>query len=311
MSAIPHILNGGACRQPKGRHRGASMRSALASAVFSLLAGFGFAGFLPPSAAVADEITATFSAYNKDSTLTVDHSSWDRLLKAHVKPGDDGVNRVDYKGFKQSDHAKLKAYVKTLEGTPVSKLNRPEQLAFWINLYNSKTIDIVLDHYPVQSIRDISIESSLVGFLRRSVGAGGPWKAEVVRVEGMNLSLDHIEHNILRPVFQDPRIHYAVNCASYGCPNLQFSAFTGANVDASLEAAARNFINHARGIKVEDGKVTASSIYNWFQSDFGGTAAGVLDHVRRYASPELHAALADKTTIDAFDYDWRLNDVAP
>ncbi|MCB1503931.1 MAG: DUF547 domain-containing protein [Hyphomicrobiaceae bacterium] len=260
--------------------------------------------------AASPEVTAAFSAHKVGATVQVDHHAWDQLLKSYVKPAADGVNRVDYKSFKANGGAALKAYVADLERTKVSALDRPVQLAFWINLYNAKTVDIVLDHYPVASIRDISLEESLLGFLKKSVGAGGPWKTPIVNVEGRRLSLDNIEHDILRPVFKDPRVHYAVNCASYGCPNLQAAAFTGANADAMLTEGAKAYVNHPRGISVKDGRVKASSIYNWFQTDFGGSDAGVLQHVRLYATPELKAALAGVTAIDSYDYDWRLNDIS-
>jgi hypothetical protein len=260
--------------------------------------------------AQANEVTDAFRAHAAGSALSVDHSAWVGLLKTYVKPASDGVNRVDYKAFKANGHAALKSYIAKLEAAAPAKLDKPEQMAFWINLYNAKTIDIILAHYPVKSIREIDLEKSLLGFLKKSVGAGGPWKTEVVKVAGRALSLDNIEHDILRPIYKDPRIHYAVNCASYGCPNLQRDAFTGATLDDQLDAGARAFINHPRGLRVEAGRVMASSIYDWFQSDFGGTAAGVLDHARCYASPELKAALDGKTSIDSFDYDWRLNDIA-
>lgn len=263
-----------------------------------------------PDPARAGEVTEAFRAHTPDATLTLDHGVWDSLLKSYVKPAPDGVNRVDYKAFKTDGHETLKRYIAGLEAADPSKLDKPEQMAFWINLYNAKTVDIILEHYPVKSIREINLEESLLGFLKKSVGVGGPWKAEVVKVNGRALSLDNIEHDILRPIYKDPRIHYAVNCASYGCPNLQGSAFTGATLDTQLDAGARAFVNHPRGIKVEDGRIRASSIYDWFQVDFGGTPAGVLDHARRYASAELKASLEGRTTIDSFDYDWRLNDIA-
>jgi hypothetical protein len=129
----------------------------------------------------------------------------------------------------------------------------------------------------------------------------------VVSVNGIGLSLDDIEHAILRPVFKDDRVHYAVNCASIGCPNLGTEAFTGASLEAQLEAAARAYVNHPRGVAVEGRRVRASSIYDWFEEDFGGSAAGVLAHLRRFAAPELAGRLASVSAIDAYAYDWSLN----
>lgn len=293
----------------RGAQRSRKLRQSLCALSVAVV-GLALAFFMAMPVASAGEITEAFRAHSAGSSLTVDHSAWDTLLKTYVKPARDGVNRVDYSAFEANGRQSLKSYIAGLEAVDPAKLDRPEQMAFWANLYNARTIDIILEHYPVKSIRDISLEPSLIGFLKKSVGAGGPWKAKVVNVSGHALSLDNIEHDILRPVYKDPRVHYAVNCASYGCPNIQTSAFTGAMIDRQLDEAARAFVNHPRGFRVAGGLVMASSIYDWFQSDFGGSAAGVLEHARRYANAELKSALTAKTGIDGFDYDWRLNDVA-
>lgn len=253
----------------------------------------------------ADTVASAFSPHAKGSARTVDHATWDGLLKSHLGPAEAGLSRVAYAAFKAADHGKLKGYIRMLEATDVATLDRPEQFAFWANLYNARTVDIVLDAHPVKSIKDINLGGGLVGLVK-----GGPWKANVVRVAGRDLSLDDIEHGILRPVFKDPRVHYAVNCASVGCPNLGPEAFTGARLEAQLDAAARAFVNSPRGFRVTGKKVWASNIYSWFQADFGGNAAGVLDHARRYAEPALKQQLNGITAIAEFGYDWALNDAA-
>lgn len=237
------------------------------------------------------------------STVTVDHSTWDRLLKSYVIPGPDRLNRVDYAAFKDTGHGDLKLYIRKVQEVDPRTLNRSEQFALLANLYNAKTIDIVLDHYPVRSIKDISLGGGLFAAV-----TGGPWKAKVVKLNGVDLTLDDIEHGILRPVFRDPRVHYAVNCASIGCPNLRTEAFTGTALDAQLDAAARDYVNHPRGITVRSGSLIASSIYSWFKVDFGGSDAGVIAHARKYANPDLSAKLEGITTIDSHAYDWALND---
>jgi hypothetical protein len=158
----------------------------------------------------------------------------------------------------------------------------------------------VLEHYPVDSIRKIAISPGLF--------SAGPWGKKLVTVEGKALSLDDIEHRILRPIWRDPRIHYAVNCAALGCPNLQPEAFTADNEEALLERAAHDYVNHPRGATVADGKLTVSSIYVWYQADFGGTDRGVIAHLQHYAAPALAAALAPIERIGADRYDWSLND---
>ena len=256
----------------------------------------------------ATTIAEVFAKHSPGSTITVDHSSWDKLLKTYVKPDRNGLNRVDYRSFKAKDHRTLKAYVKKLQATNVASLAKAEQFAFWVNLYNAKTIDVILDHYPVTSIRKITIKAGLFDILKSSVGAGGPWKAKIMKVAGNDLSLDDIEHGILRPIFRDPRIHYAVNCASVGCPNLRRTAFSASNLEASLEAGARQYINSPRGISTAGGKLQASSIYKWFQADFGGSEQGVLKHVRKYAEGTTKAKLKRARGIDGYAYDWGLND---
>lgn len=246
--------------------------------------------------AVAQDIKAAFEAYGDQ---TVDHSAWTALLSTYVKKGDDGLNRVDYAGWKRNGHAALKDYVAALAKVDPKTLSRDAQFAYWANLYNAVTIDIVLDHYPVATIRDIDIS----GFF-----SNGPWGKKVVTVNGIELSLNDIEHVIMRGTFEDPRVHYAVNCASIGCPNLGTEAFVGATLQAQLDEAARIFVNSPRGFQVSSGRVRASKIYSWFQEDFDGSEAGVLAHARKYAEGALKTALEGRDDISGFDYDWALND---
>ena len=229
---------------------------------------------------------------------TIDHRAWDGVLAVHLRPDTDGINRFDYAAA-LADRAGIDGYVRALAATPISRFDRAEQFAYWVNLYNALTIQVVLDHYPVATIRDIDISPGLF--------ANGPWGADLVEVEGEALTLDDIEHRILRPIWQDPRIHYAVNCAALGCPNLQPVAFTGANTESLLDAGARAFVNHARGARVGRNGLFVSSIYVWFDEDFGGTDAGVIAHLRGYAQPALAAGLAGVDRIDDDGYDWDLN----
>lgn len=241
---------------------------------------------------------------DRGSSATVDHAVWDRLLKTYVKTGSGGLNRVDYAAFKKSGQAELKAYIKGLEAVDPATLGRPEQFALLANLYNAKTVDIILDHYPVKSIKDISLGGGLLG-----VFTSGPWKAKVLKMKGVDLSLDDIEHGMLRPVFKDPRVHYAVNCASVGCPNLGKEAFTGAKLEAQLDAAARAYVNNPRGAALKPAGLTVSSIYDWYQKDFGGSEKGVIAHLKAYAAPALAHKLAGTTSIAGYHYDWSLNDI--
>ena len=254
---------------------------------------------MPAGAAPKAALWDIWAAHDPASGIIVDHAAWDRFLGQYVRPGSDGVNRVAYGAVTPEGKANLDGYIDMLASVPVHSLSRAEQLPFWVNLYNALTVRVVLEHYPVASIRDIDISP---GFF-----ANGPWGKTLVTVEGEALSLDDIEHRILRPVWRDPRIHYVVNCASIGCPNLQPYAMTAGNAEAFLEEAAIAFINHPRGVRIEEGKLYVSSIYDWFEADFGDTDAGVIAHLRDYAKGELAASLLEVTQIAGDSYDWRLN----
>ena len=268
---------------------------------FIVLPGIANANSLERLFAPKSELWERWAQHEPNDRRTIAHDAWNRFLDAYMTRSDDGVIRVAYASVSDRDRALLDEYIDGLATIEISKYSRDEQFAYWVNLYNAVTVKVVLDHYPVKSIRDIDISPGLF--------ADGPWRKDLVEVEGETLSLDDIEHRILRPVWGDPRIHYAVNCAAVGCPNLQLKAFTTENTEQLLELAARDFVNHPRGVHVEQGRVTLSSIYNWFASDFeqGG---GVLEHVKRHAMPALRAELEGIEHISDYDYDWSLNDNA-
>jgi hypothetical protein len=252
----------------------------------------------------SEDLAVRFGRASDTAGVTVDHGAFAALLRQYTVMGADGVVRVNYRGLKSRDQTALKAYIARLTETDVLALDRGEQFAFWANLYNAKTLDIILDHYPVGSIKDISLGGGVVAAF-----TGGPWKAKVVTVGGVALSLDDIEHGIMRPVFKDPRVHYAVNCASIGCPDLPREPFTGKGLDDQLDRATRAFVNHPRGVTVQRRDVIVSSIYHWYKVDFGGDDEGLLAHLRRYAEPPLRMKLEAASEIADHRYDWSLNDM--
>jgi hypothetical protein len=232
----------------------------------------------------------------------------DALLSRYVKSSPDGVNRVDYRLWQATitDRKALDTYITELAARRPSAMKRDDALAYWGNLYNALTVKVILDRYPVASIRDIKSSGGWFDFKSYT----GPWNEPRVTVEGKKLSLDNIEHDIMRPTFKDPRVHYVVNCASFGCPNLMNRAWKAATLDVDLDKAARAFINHPRGVTVlPSGGVKVSSIYKWFIADFGGDDAGVVAHFKKYAEPELAARLGASTKIVEDGYDWSLNAV--
>ena len=226
----------------------------------------------------------------------INHDAWDEILTDYARPADDGVNRVDYNGIKSKAASELKAYLIALQSVTISEYPRDEQFAYWVNLYNAATVQVILDNYPLESIRDIGLLGQ------------GPWKDKILKVEGRKLSLDDIEHGILRPLWKDVRIHYAVNCAAIGCPNLALKAYRASTLEAMLDDAARAYINHPRGFTKVKGKLVASNIFEWYQSDWGKDA-DVLTHARKYANGDVAAMLSSAKTIDGYDYDWALNDI--
>jgi hypothetical protein len=265
------------------------------------------AAIAPPAAAQLfgapePDLWPRWQAHDPDSTARIDHGAWDGLLGRYVSTHPDGINRVDYAGWRGAGRGGLRGYIDALAAVPISRRNRAEQFAYWVNLYNALTVDVVLDHYPVSSIRDIDISPGMF--------STGPWGRALVAVEGADLTLDDIEHRILRPIWRDPRIHYAVNCASLGCPNLLRRAFTGTNLETLLTEGARAYVNHPRGAEVRDGRLFVSSIYEWFQEDFGGSDTGVIAHLRRHAGTGLASRLDGITRIAGDSYDWSLNGAA-
>lgn len=230
---------------------------------------------------------------------TIDHSTWAEFLAAHVSRDRDGVNRVAYGNVSDADRERLAAYIARLTAVPIGRFSRAVQLAYWINLYNALTVDLVLSVYPIDSILDIDISPGILAF--------GPWDAAMTQVEGRPLSLNDIEHRILRPIWRDARIHYALNCASVGCPNLQPRPFTAANAEDLLDAYAREFINGPRGVRIDNGRLVVSKIYNWFADDFGGDDASIIGHLKVHALPPLAEALGKIEKIHRYEYDWGLN----
>jgi len=233
----------------------------------------------------------------ESSSRTLDHSEWTDILSNYTSQRD-GLNYFRYGQVTEDDFERLEDYIEDLESVAVTELDADQQFAYWVNLYNALTVWVILEHYPVDTIRDISF----------SLLTRGPWKEEFVSVQDVELTLDNIEHDILRPVYEDNRIHYAVNCASIGCPNLQNVAFTVENLEEQLEKAAREYINHPRGARIEDDELIVSSIYDWYQEDFGDSEIGVIEHLLEYASSELAEDLQDFDEIDDYEYDWRLNE---
>jgi len=264
-----------------------------------------FIGTATVLSAPKSDLWPRWQTHNAGNNEVIDHSAWQIFLEKYIVTNPlntessaiSGINRLRYAGVSEKDRALLNNYLKTLEGTAVSSFSRPQQRAFWINLYNASTINLILEHYPLETITNISF--SFFSF--------GPWDEDLLSVEGAELSLNDVEHRILRPIWKDKRIHYALNCASLGCPNLLPQAFTELNTESLLEQGARDYINHPRGVIIQGEKLILSKIYEWYQADFGGNEEGVIKHLQRYSTnKKLKYLQADDLEIE-YQYNWLLN----
>ncbi|PSW15130.1 DUF547 domain-containing protein [Photobacterium sanctipauli] len=228
--------------------------------------------------------------HNASSQKVVDHQRWQVLLDKYlvVQPKQ---TLFRYKAVSDADKYELDRYLRDLGAVDPRQLNRREQFAYWVNLYNALTVQLILDNYPLKSI------TKLGGFF-----SFGPWDEKLVTVDGQKLSLNDIEHRILRPIWRDPRIHYAVNCASLGCPDLQPTVFTASNHQALLDKAANRFINSSKGVSPSGSSTRLSSIYDWYGSDFGSKRQ-LQAHINQYrqGSPVTLGKVS-------YDYNWSLNE---
>ncbi|WP_154180408.1 DUF547 domain-containing protein [Vibrio furnissii] len=231
--------------------------------------------------------------WNRSATtqsLTVSHQAWQQLLDRYLMM--QGENTLfDYAAVTHADQQSLSRYIQGLSTLDPRQLTKSQQYAYWVNLYNALTVQLILENYPISSIKKLG------GWL-----SFGPWDQELLTIQGQNISLNDIEHRILRPIWRDPRTHYAVNCASLGCPNLQTEAFTAHNSEHLLERAAHTFINSNKGAQQREDQWVISSIYDWFSDDFGSKRA-LIQHLATYR-PELKDYQGELR----YEYNWQLND---
>lgn len=245
----------------------------------SLLSAAGLSSQGQPTKEVQGELTSTTA----NSEVNVDHSPWDELLKKHVS--EDGL--VDYKGFLQ-DREALQNYLQYLSSQePTDSWSVQELLAYYINTYNAYTVELILNNYPLKSIKDIN----------------GAWTKGIVPIGNTNLSLGGIENGILRKM-DEPRIHFAINCASYSCPKLLNKAFTAAKINEQLEMVTRDFINGNKN-ELSANSPKLSSIFDWYQKDF--TINGkqdVIGYINEYANSKINPS----AQITYKEYNWNLNE---
>jgi hypothetical protein len=235
---------------------------------------------------------ACTSPHPVGDTTPVNHDLWNTLLQRHVK--ENGF--VDYKGMKQ-DSTALNRYLALLSAAqPESKAwSRAEKMAFWINAYNAFTVKLIVDYYPVKSIKDIKRGIPFVNTV---------WDIKFIKIGGKTYDLNNIEHGILRPDFKDARVHAAVNCASYSCPALRNEAYTPEKLEAQLDDAMRTFVNDPLRNRVRGANAEISEIFKWFRGDFTREKGSIRSYLNQYAKEPL----GTKGRITHINYDWDLNE---
>ena len=221
------------------------------------------------------------------------HAQWNALVKKHVAPN----GLVNYKGFLK-DRQQLNSYLKLLQqGVPNPKTwTKEEQLAYWINAYNAFTVKLIIDNYPLKSIKDLNDKIAIPT-------VNTIWDDKFFKLGGQPFSLNMIEHGVLRKNFNEPRIHFAINCASISCPELLNEAYTAQNLELQLEKQATRFINDPTKNKLSATNLKVSSIFNWFQEDFVKTGT-LTAFLNRYAKIKIRP----DATITYLDYNWKLNE---
>ncbi|KEQ13787.1 hypothetical protein GZ77_16015 [Endozoicomonas montiporae] len=241
--------------------------------------------------------------HDSHSQLEVDHSDWQIILDKYVRYSDKlQMHTFVYGGVSRENSERLRGYLKNLSQIDPGTLNKNEQLAYWINLYNALTVELILKNYPVKSITKLG-----KGWFRV-----GPWDDELISIAGKELSLNDIEHRILRPIWNNARIHYAVNCASIGCPDLAPEMYTGKRIEAQLDEAARRFINQSKGVNFVGGRLVLSKIFEWYGGDFAAKDVsgeeGVWKELLQFADAKLRSRLEAYKGGISYRYNWKLNE---
>lgn len=214
------------------------------------------------------------------------HIIWDKLTRKHISSG----GKVNYAGF-LSDKKELEQYLNELKEmySNLANWNRKKQLAFWINTYNAVTIKLIVDNYPVSSITDLE--------------GGKPWDTELIELGGVQYTLNVIENKIIRPKFNEPRIHFAVNCAAKSCPKIMNKAWTEHNLDRSLTAQTKAFLANKEQNTIKENEVILSKIFEWYKSDFGTSNENIIQFINQYSSEKVNS----KASVSFNEYDWTLN----
>lgn len=245
----------------------------------ALLSAAGLTSRGLPTPEVPEKLTSTTA----NSSVSLDHSAWTALLKKYVNK----EGNVDYKGFK-NDREALTSYLNYLsKNKPEESWSVQEILAYYINVYNAFTVNLIVEHYPVESIKDIN----------------GPWTRAIVPIGDINMSLGGVENGLLKKM-KEPRFHFAINCASVSCPKLLDEAYTAAKINEQLDKVTREFINSDEN-KISENKAELSSIFDWYEKDFKvNDIDSVIEYINQYSDTKINP----DATITYLEYNWGLNE---
>ncbi|MCW8398875.1 DUF547 domain-containing protein [Legionella sp. PATHC038] len=236
---------------------------------------------------------------NPLSNEVISHKLWQDFLNRRIVTNEENINLVDYAHMTQTDLNLLKDYLKSMSEVNIDNYNRDEQLAYWINVYNALTVQIIANYYPVTSIQEINISPGLFSI--------GPWGANLITVKDTSLTLDDINNRIIRAIWNDPRTHYTLSNGTIGAPNLSRKIYQGKMLEEQLNQAASNYINSLRGVNVIEGKLIISKLYDWYEEDFGGSKQDIIFHLVQFAKEPLLSQLKHINTIDSYIYNWHIN----
>ena len=230
--------------------------------------------------------------YGKGKVMS--HQAWTVLLKKYVN--EDGL--VDYKGFIK-DKAALQSYLDMLSANPPAKdWPKDDQIAYWLNAYNAFTVKLIVDHYPVKSIKDLGAKHQII-FINT------PWDKKFFKIGGKTMTLNRIEHRILRQEFREPRIHFALNCASMSCPKLRREAYDGAKLDEQLTDQAKDFLRDKSRNEVNATKPRLSAIFDFYGKDMRKwSGKSVIGFINMYSPVQIK----EDADVEYLDYDWSLNE---
>jgi len=221
--------------------------------------------------------------YIPHANFVVSHDIWDELLQKHVS--DQG--NVNYKGFK-ADKTKFNSYLKLLSETPPQdSWSKDKTLAYWMNVYNAFTVKLILDNYPIKSIKDID----------------GPWNHRFIKIGDKWYTLNDVEHRIIRKM-DEPRIHFALVCAAVSCPKLYNKAFTAKDLETDLVLLTKGFLSDASKNELNENNIKLSRIFKWYGGDFKTNGNSLIDFLNQYSD----ITISDKAKKSYKDYNWNLNE---